>query len=259
MFSLVDGRKKLKLYVLDGGALGPYEKSLFTFDVDVGKKIILSVWQAYIDHPEAKIIIDTGINPKTDELSQFGRKLHQDPSQRIEEQLARIGVNPNEIDIVINTHLHYDHTAYNKLFKKATFIVQKEEMRHAYVPESFEESFYQPREHFDVPYLNYELIEGDYPLLKGIDILFTPGHTAGHQSVLIETEKSGPIIIAGDAAYLKENMDKLIIPAIHYDPSLYLSSLKRIKRIAQQKGAQVFFSHDLWFFNSLKKSPVYYE
>jgi len=249
----------MKLYVLDGGTLGPYEKSLFTFDIDIGKKIILPVWQVYINYPEVKIIIDTGINPKTDALPGFGRIVKQRPSQHIEKQLARIGVTPDEIEIVINTHLHYDHTAYNKLFKKATFIVQKREMRHAFVPEKFESQFYQPRSHFDVPDLNYELIEGDYELVEGIHILSTPGHSSGHQSVLVETKKPGPIIISGDAVYLKENLEKEVIPAIHYNPSQYLSSLMRIKRIAKQKGAQVFFSHDPWFFKTLRKSPLYYE
>ena len=249
----------MKLYVLDGGHLGPYEKSLFTFDIDIGKKIILQVWQAYINHPELKIIIDTGIDPKTDALPEFGRIVKQSPSQRIEKQLAKIGVTPDEIDIVINTHLHYDHTAYNKLFKKATFIVQKREMRHAFVPEKFECSFYQPRDHFDVPNLNYELIEGDYELVEGIHILSTPGHTAGHQSVLVETKKPGPIIISGDAVYLEENLEKEVIPTIHYNPSQCLSSIKRIKRIAQKKGAEVFPSHDASFFKTLRKSPLYYE
>jgi len=249
----------MRLYVLDGGTLGPYEKSLFTLDTDIGKKIILAVWQAYIDHPELKIIIDTGINPKMDMIPEFGRIVKQNSNQQIERQLARIGVTPDEIDVVINTHLHYDHTAYNKLFKKATFIVQKEEMRHAYVPEKFESQFYQPRSHFDVPDLNYELIKGDYELVEGVYILSTPGHTAGHQSVLVETEKSKPIIISGDAVYLKENLEKEIIPAIVYNPSQCLSSIRRIKRIVKKKRAEVFPSHDFEFFKKLRKSPLYYE
>ena len=249
----------MKFYVLDGGTLGPYEKSLFTFDLDIGKKIILPVWQAYINHPELKIIIDTGINPKTDALPEFGRIVKQSPSQRIDRQLAKIGVPLDEIDIVINTHLHYDHTAYNKLFKKATFIVQKREMRHAFVPEKFESQFYQPRSHFDVPDLNYELIKGDYELVEGIHILSTPGHSPGHQSVLVETEELGPIIIAGDAVYFKESLEKEVLPAIVYNPSQCLSSLQRIKRIAQKKGAEVFPSHDAAFYKTLRKSPSYYE
>ncbi len=248
----------MKLYVLDGGTLGPYDKSPFFCGRDRGTKIILPVWQAYIDHPKAKIIVDTGINPKTDMLPGLGRIVNRNPDQHIEEQLARVGASPDEIDIVINTHLHYDHTAYNRLFEKATIIVQKAEMRHAFVPEKFMWEYYQPRSHFDVPDLNYELIEGDYEVAEGVHILSTPGHSAGHQSVLVETEKPGPIIIAGDAVYFKESLEQFVVPYIVYDPTQCLASQKRIARIAQKKGARVLPSHDASFFETLKKAPSCY-
>lgn len=249
----------MKLYVLDGGTLGPYDKSHFFCGRDRGTKIMLPVWQAYIDHPKAKIIVDTGINPETDMPPGFDRIVNRNPDQHIEKQLARVGVTPDEIDVVINTHLHYDHTAYNKLFKKATIIVQKEEMRHAFVPEKFMWSYYQPRSHFDVPDLHYELIEGDYEVVEGVHILSTPGHSAGHQSVLVETGEPGPIIIAGDAVYFRESLEHLVIPYIVYDPTQCLVSQKRIARIAQEKEAQVFPSHDASFNETLKKAPLYYE
>jgi len=116
------------------------------------------MWQAYIEHSRAKTLVDTGINPKTDMLPGFGRAVHQNEDQRIENQLAQIGVTTDEIDIVINTHLHYDHTAANHLFKKAVFIVQKAEMRYAYAPEWYEASYYQPINHFDIPDLDYKCI-----------------------------------------------------------------------------------------------------
>ena len=199
----------MKFYILDGGHLGPYNKSSFILGRGKGEKIILPVWQAYIEHPRAKILIDTGINPQTDMLPGFGREVHQSEDQRIENQLARIGVIPEEIDIVINTHLHYDHTAANHLFKQAVFIVQKAEMRYAYAPEWYEASYYQPISHFAIPDLNYKLIEGDFEVFEGVQILFTPGHTPGSQSVLIRTENPGPFLIAGDAAYLQENLEDL--------------------------------------------------
>ena len=249
----------MKLYILDGGTLGPYDKSHFSYGRDLGTKIMLPVWQAYIDHPKAKIIVDTGVNPETDMLPGFDRIVNQNPDQHIEKQLARVGVAPDEIDIVINTHLHYDHTAYNRLFKKATIIVQKEEMRHAFVPEKFEWEFFQPRSHFDVPDLNYELIEGDYEVVEGVHILATPGHSPGHQSVLVETKEPGPIIIAGDAVYFKESLEQFVIAYIVYDPTQCLASLKGIARIAQERGALVFPSHDASFYETLKKAPLYYE
>jgi len=247
----------MKLYVLDGGHLGPYDKAEFFGGYDLGVNIILPVWQAYIEHPEAKILVDTGIDPETNMM--FERSVHQKPEQRIEKQLELIGVTPEKVDIVINTHLHYDHASNNRLFKNAIFLVQKKEMRHAYVPEKFAWQFYQPRSNFDVPELKYELIEGDYEVVEGVLIISTPGHSPGHQSVLVETENTGPILITGDAVYFEESLEKFIIPYIVYDPTECLASQKRIDRMVKKTGAQVFVSHDEAFFKTLKKAPDYYD
>jgi 4-pyridoxolactonase len=247
----------MKLFILDGGHLGPYDKSEFFYGHDFGVKIVLPVWQTYIEHPEARILIDTGIDPKTDNI--FERAVHQKPEQGIERQLELIGVNPDQIDIVINTHLHYDHVSNNHLFENAVFIVQKDELRHAYVPEKFEWQFYQPKSNFDVEGLNYEVIEGDYEIVPDIHIIVTPGHSPGHQSVLVEGLNSGPILIAGDAVYLRESLEKFIIPYIVFDPTKCLASQKRVDFIAKQKEARVFASHDDAFFKTLKKAPDYYD
>lgn len=247
----------MKVYVLDGGHLGPYDKSEFFGGYDFGVKVILPVWQAYIEHPEGKILVDTGIDPETDMM--FERSVHQRPEQRPEKQLGLIGVTPDDINIVINTHLHYDHASNNHLFKNATFLIQKEEMRHAYVPEKFEWQFYQPRSNFDVPGLNYELIEGDYEVAEGVQVISTPGHSPGHQSVLVETKNTGPILITGDAVYFQESLEQFIIPYIVHDPTKCLASQKRIDRIAKKIGATVFVSHDEALFKTLKKAPDYYD
>jgi len=66
---------------------------------------------------------------------------------------------------------------------------------------------------------HYKLIEGDYEVVEGVQVLFTPGHTPGHQSILIKTEKPGPILLTGDAAYLQENLNNFIINKIASYPS----------------------------------------
>ena len=93
----------------------------------------------YIDHPEAKIIVETGMNP--DIWSPLLKNVLipvQEPEERLDMALKKINVKPDEIDIVINTHLHADHCSFNGLFKNATWIVNRQELREAMVPEAFE-------------------------------------------------------------------------------------------------------------------------
>ncbi len=191
-----------KVYLLDGGQF-QQDQSIVTFAIGAGQKVWSQVYTAYIDHPESKIVVETGMDP--DLWSPTLKQIlvpKQEPEQRLDNALRKIGVKPEDIDIVINTHLHADHCSFNRLFKNATWIVNRNELKEALVPEPFEITYFRPC--FDVG-LQTKLIEHDYPVVKGVDILETHGHTAGHIAVAVETERSGVFLFTGDAAMTKEN------------------------------------------------------
>jgi N-acyl homoserine lactone hydrolase len=151
----------------------------------------------------------------------------------IEEALSRFGLTPATVETVILTHLHGDHALNIRKFTNSAIYVQEAELAFANKPHPlFAGSF--PAGRFDGVY--FETIKGDFHLDDGIEILLTPGHTAGTQSVAVETAK-GKAIICG-ACSLPESftgttgLAEVVAPGLHLDPIQGYESLLRVKREA---------------------------
>lgn len=259
----------LKVYFLDGGTF-TQDQSIVTFAIGGGKPFTSQVSSVLVDHPEAKIIVETGMDSTMwPDLVRQILVPHQTEEQRLDNALKRIGVRPEDIDVVINTHLHADHCSFNRIFKNATWIVQRRELTEAMVPEAFEITYVKAC--FDVG-LSTKLIEGDYDVVKGVQILGTYGHTAGHQSVAIETEKSGVFLVTGDASMSKDNFpgESKISPhgwpcSPVLDAKAYMRSLEKLRdyvdstRAKMHKTCTLIYGHDHGEFQKLKRAPSCYE
>jgi 4-pyridoxolactonase len=182
---------------------------------------------------------------------------NQTPEQSIPAQLALCGFKPEQVDLVINSHFHFDHMGGNRFLTNATTLVHKDELRHAKVPEPFERLGYSDLS-FDFAGVKYRQISGDYEIVPGIWLYETPGHTAGHYSLFVELTTEPSMIFAGDAAYTFENLDKEIVGGFHLDPTESILSIRRLKDLARTKKAQIFPSHEMESFNTWKKAPNYY-
>ena len=162
------------------------------------------------------------------------------PQQEPASALAAIGVKPDSIDIVVLTHLHWDHCQNHHLFPNAKFLVQREEMRYAIAPLLFHASMYEAITinmkplWLDMPRI--EMVDGDRPIADGISLVYTPGHTPGYQSVLVETQQ-GNIAIAGCMVPTFENWpdsdtDAYLPSSLFVDLEQYWKSLQRLDRIS---------------------------
>jgi len=184
-----------------------------------------------------KILVETGIG----ELPETYRKFHtvkRNPDQALRAQLQRHKIKPEDITLVINTHLHFDHCGNNALFSNAKFYVQAEELRYAYAPDRFQKAAYL-RKFFDAG-LDYVPVRGKHQLTDNIILVPTPGHSIGHQSVLIKEERKN-YVYCGDAAPLRENLEKRNIPGVLYRADQALKSIDKLRSI---KNAVYIYSHD---------------
>jgi glyoxylase-like metal-dependent hydrolase (beta-lactamase superfamily II) len=164
--------------------------------------------------------------------------------QNLEAALAAFGVKPEDINSVILTHLHWDHASNNDLFPGAVFFVQKLEYEQISDPLVTEiPGFILPL----VRKTKYELLDGDMELFEGISVALTPGHSKGHQCVLVDA-RSGRHIIGGDLVPLLENWDRdpKIPGGVYYDLDLISASMEKVSRI----GGTMLPGHD---FEVLKK------
>ncbi len=219
------------------------EKGLMTFLTHYGEKI----WRPYIfwviEGTGRNVLVDTAIHAENYRNYHPGfRDYAIEPLMTFEEGLAKASLKPDDIDIVIQTHLHFDHCYNTSKCKKAKVLVQEEELRFAKKPHPVFSTMYSKSL---LQGINFESIQGHKKILPGIEVIPVPGHTPGCQAVAIET-KAGRAIITGFCCIrenfyppedIKERVSPiagypLIIPGIHFDASLAYESLRKIKRLA---------------------------
>ena len=226
----------MELYLLSDGYF-TLDKSLLVYTKYQGQIYEAALKPLLIIAGKEKILVETGIG----DLPETYRKFHtvkRKPEQALRAQLQKHGIKPEDITLVINTHLHFDHCGNNALFPNAKFYVQAEELRYAYAPDRFQKAGYI-REFFDVN-LDYVPVRGKYRLNDDIILVPTPGHSIGHQSVLIRGERKN-YVYCGDAAPLRENLERRNVPGVLYRADQALKSIDKLRSI---KNAAYVYSHD---------------
>lgn len=224
--------KTYKITALKMGTLVS-DKGGLTRGKDNGVSVEIPVWATAIEGHGIKAIVDTGIH----DVSWVENNIcpcWREPDETMEGALEAIGWKADDVNIVINTHYHYDHCGNNSLFKKATFYVSKKEKEGTYGAIPLQAVFYL-NELFDsraVNAANQVYLEGEHHLAEGIVIIPTPGHSKGHQSVLVNTE-DGVVAITGDAANMVENITENIAPNIQVSTVETFKSLEEFRRKAQ--------------------------
>jgi len=153
----------------------------------------LPVYVHAIDHPDARVLVDTGLTELHPLAADMDPVLHP---------LTDQGFDLSSIDIVVNTHLHFDHCGGNHLFAGKPIYVQRRELDDARSQDD-----YTIPEWVDPAGVEYVAIDGEFELLPGIRLVPAPGHTRGTQIVVVETE-SRPIAIVGDAAVWFGELDE---------------------------------------------------
>jgi len=230
---------------------GMRDMTQWTYRQNMGQKVnsVCYVW--YIEGSDPKTIIDIGAQEE-----HFKNPLARSKTiMSLEEGLSQIGVNADEIKNVIITHLHTDHIALSDHLPNATFIVQKKELDYALNPHPVSKIDYNPSYYEK---LNFTIIDGDTEILPGLEVLFTPGHTLGGQSVLVKTEK-GNAIITGFCSqfstfeptpYFKEKGLETSICGLHLNCREVYDSILRVKKLADI----IIPCHDP-YFKSVKSIP----
>lgn len=214
-------------FILDKGLL-VYSKTQY-----YGQKYRCALKPLLVTGGDERLLIDTGIG----ELPEKYRRFY--PTERemtLEKSLKGEGLIPEDISIVINTHLHMDHCGNNVLFKNAEFYVQQDEVEYANNPHRFQKGGYM-NELFGA--VTYVCLGGDKEIIPGVRVIKTPGHTPGHQSVIVEqSEKT--YIYCGDISPLRENLQDRNIVGILHNPVQALESLDKLREL---QGIHIF-SHD---------------
>jgi len=245
-----------KVYLLDGGTL-VIDESDVHWHINAGNPVRFPVYSVLVEHADGLILYDTGYD-----LDHVNKVLpfelpEQTKDQTIPAQLAKIGFKPEDVDIVVNSHFHFDHVGGNKYLTEATTLVHKLELRQAKVPEPFERLGYSDLS-FDHPGVKYKPISGDYEIVPGVSLFETPGHTIGHYSMLVEMKNERNMLFCGDAAYTRTTLTNEWIAGFHLDPTKSVEAIRRLNYLGRTKNADIYPSHELEPYLTWKLAPDYY-
>lgn len=225
------------------GTMYDLDKSTFTFRTDPGKKIEAPLLAYLVQNENQNILIDTGIGD--DEI--MDKKSHKPLRDRtsLRNALKKEGLTFSDIDVVIITHLHWDHSYNLEHFNHAPVYIQKKEIEYEmdpipcdYIPAGISRDNGIPQ--WLAGFHNFHVIQGDKQILPGIKAVFLPGHTPGFQCVLVDTKK-GKYLIGSDNYPLYENFTNMIPSGIHVDLREWYSSY----RIAKEITDFILPGHDL--------------
>ncbi|WP_437736327.1 N-acyl homoserine lactonase family protein [Sorangium sp. So ce1335] len=253
----------LRLHVLLCG-FEILEKTVSTRDRG-GRFILAEPVSAYlIETARGYVLVDTGLNsalvhdPALREEHYTKQGIRPPvilPEHELAHQLAQIGVRPQDVRHVILTHMHLDHAGNLAMFQDARVSVQRAEHAHAFSPDHGPAWFERD---YDLPGLRWDLVDGDWEALPGVEVVLTRGHTPGHQSVVVTLKETGSVVIVGDAGDLVENFADEVLPGESVDDEAALASIRRLKRIARERGARLLLGHDPQLIQQVRLSPASY-
>jgi len=257
-----------KLYRLDCGHSLANDESVWTPGENVGRDIEFSSTCWLVKHRSEWLLWDTGV-PQTALNDPRGwstlPKLivyHLDRS--LTDQLAEIGLKAGDIGRVAISHTHGDHIGNVWLFPNATIVMQRAEYSWIHSPNGPNDNVNQlmalARRLMGTP-KNLQLIDGDADVFAdgSVTLVSTPGHTPGHQSLLVHLRKSGFIMLSGDLAHSEDNFEKDIVPSLNTDKGASIASMEKIRRLLTTYQAKFFINHDKSQTDTLKLLPAFYD
>ncbi len=200
------------------------------------------------------VLIDSGLPANVQPPE--GRPMPE-MGKNVVEQLAEIGLQPEDINLLICTHFDGDHAGSLSAFPTAELVAQRS---HYELARGGSPRFAGIREQWDQPISRYRLIEGDVELLPGLDLIETSGHTRGHQSVLVRLPETGPVLLTIDAVPNRAafTLDRQPGPADEDAEALRASTQKLLDLAEREHVSLVVFGHDGEQWQTLKKAPEYY-
>jgi N-acyl homoserine lactone hydrolase len=245
-----------RLYILNCGEGTAGDISRWSPGVNEGKSMPFVDNCYLLKHAQGWMLWDTGV---TDTIATMPNGLapadpkatHWYRPKTLAEQLAQLGVKPADIKFMAVSHTHPDHVGNVGLFLQAMLFVQRAE----YVwPGANKMPRFKP-EH------PVTQLDGDKDIFGdgSVTILATPGHTPGHQSLLVRLPKTGTVVLSGDAVHFRSNWENRGVPAGNASKEQTLASMEKIAGVLKSERAQLWINHDKAQRDSLKMAPAYYE
>jgi N-acyl homoserine lactone hydrolase len=227
---------------------------------------------AAVEFDQGWVLFDTGFNVDTirDPVKRIAHYANLDPyycylgciprGDPLMRQVEAAGLKWPDLAMVVISHLHCDHSGgLPHLVDGPSIVLQKVEHAFAMGEAGLEHAFF--RTDYELPGLRWHLVDGDTELADGLRVMATPGHTPGHMSLAVDLPKAGTVVLAGDCADLKRNIEEQIPCGSTTHPRLVVDAERSIARMHQlhRDGIDVWPSHDPDFWATRRRPPDAYD
>lgn len=256
----------VRLYVFDCGSIELAEVSAFGLGNDETAVRTLFVPCYLIEHrggagePVRRLLFDAGLpaavagqGPVTPEP---GMTLSYE--RALTDQLEDLGLSPDDIDFVAFSHLHFDHVGSAAAFTAAEQLIQRAEYQAGFVDglPVYESHLFEP-----LAGSPRRLLDGDHDVFgdDSVRLISAPGHTPGHQALLVRLEEPGPVVLSGDLYHFRASRRLRRIPTFNTGPEDTLESMDKVEALLETEGATLWIEHDQALAQTLRLAPGFYE
>ena len=253
-----------RVYVIDCGENHVKDLSRWTPGHNVGQPHVFGNHCYLVRHAKGWMLWDSG-NP--DRLAAMPSGLTNPAGtitafmkKPLAESLKEIGLAPADIQHFAMSHSHGDHSGNANLFAASTVYMQQAEYDAVFGPEPQKYNFIAAN--FDrLRGAKIVRLNGDHDVFGDGSVLIkpAPGHTPGHQVLVVRLPKTGPVILSGDMVHLVYSWERSIVPSFNFDVPLSQRTLEEMKAYVAKTGARLWVNHDLEQHRSIPKAPQYVE
>jgi glyoxylase-like metal-dependent hydrolase (beta-lactamase superfamily II) len=225
---------------------------VYASDDDGREPVFLPYFFYVIETPTAIVLFDCGAHP---DLAAPGSPRHDasvpakvvvSADDSLGAVLGSIGLRPSEVDLVVVSHLHYDHCGGLAQLPAADVYAGRSELQYATAPGSAQRDAYCAADFASVPPARWRLTDSEHDLIGdgSLVIVPTPGHTPGHLALLVRLSHH-TLVLAGDAAYDLESIRRRRLPGYLWDADAVISSWETLEELERSEGAEIVLTHDV--------------
>jgi N-acyl homoserine lactone hydrolase len=251
-----------QMFVFDVGECRTQDVSPWTGSLDAGGPWVFANHSYLIRHRRGLLLWETGfadeIAALPDGLTLADGTIRVRVAKPLAAQLRELGITPTDVTHLAVSHFHMDHAGNAGLFPHATLLVQAAEHEAAFGPSP--ERFGYQAEHYErLRGGTHVLLRGDHDVFGdgSVVILATPGHTPGHQSLLVRLANHGPLLLSGDLAHTRGNWEQRRTPVNNFDRAMSVRSMARVEALLRTHGATLVIHHDGEHGARLPKAPAF--
>lgn len=251
----------IKLYVFDCGKIRLTDTEIFSVSKDETDVRDLITPCYVIEHDNGRLLWDGGLASSTADVAGWqGDRIQLRLDRTLNDQLGDVGLDLSSFDYFAFSHMHSDHVGIANEVDGATLLIQQAEYDHYFADDieglGIDTSLYE-----NLRTVNKVFLNGDHDVFgdNRVRIISAPGHTPGHQVLLVDLTTTGPILIAGDLYHFALSRIERRVPTFNFDAEMTLASMDHIEALVKETGATLWIEHELAVFEQLRHAPAYYD